>query len=161
MLYDISDSNLNRIDELPNIDDKKNTFSPFWQNYFTTDSNPVDGDGIIYNPYDSCIAYGYDVVFGVAGIRCDTNMHYGTDEGQKLVNDLSNDRPCHLIMHNHRTYGDHSVLAIGYVDFTYDSIYNDPSSTYIRIADGWSSTADRYVWGSCYGTWNYISVIVY
>lgn len=241
MLYDISDSNLNRIDELPNIDDKKNTFSPFWQNYFTTDSNPVNGDGIIYNPYDgesgyydnnyclisggdlsyfitddfygndncaptaatnlcyyyavthgyweleldswdgtynefykvmdaneyrpgtydSCIAYGYDVVFGVAGIRCDTNMHYGTDEGQKLVNDLNNDRPCHLIMHNHRTYGDHSVLAIGYVDFTYDSIYNDPSSTYIRIADGWSSTADRYVWGSCYGTWNYVSVIVY
>lgn len=39
--------------------------------------------------------------------------------------------------------------------------YNDPSSTYIRIADGWSSTADRYVWGSCYGTWNYVSVIVY
>lgn len=88
-------------------------------------------------------------------------MHYGTDEGQKLVNDLNNGRPCHLIMHNHRTYGEHSVLAIGYVDFTYDSIYNDPSSTYIRIADGWSSTADRYVWGSCYGTWNYVSVIVY
>ena len=96
------------------LDSWDGTYNEFYKVMDTNEYGP--------GTYDSCIAYGYDVVFGVAGIRCDTNMHYGTDEGQKLVNDLNNDRPCHLIMHNHR---------------------------------------NRYVWGSCYGTWNYVSVIVY
>ena len=240
ILYDISDSNYNKINELPEAKSKSTDLSLFWENTTTGGSDPSNGDNIIYYPYagetgycdsnyclisggdlsyyttgafndenncaptaatnlcyyyaqargywglklgtwygtynefyeamdtnDSCqgtydgsVPYGYDIVFGVADIGCDATLHYGTDEGQKLVKDLDNNRPCHLIMHAHRLYGDHSVLAVGYVDFTYDSIYNDPSSTYIRIADGWSTNCDRYVWGSCYGTWNYVSVIV-
>lgn len=53
-------------------------------------------------------------------------------------------------------------------DGTYNEFYKVMDTNEYRpgtydscIADGWSSTADRYVWGSCYGTWNYVSVIVY
>lgn len=65
-------------------------------------------------------------------------------------------RPVHLMLHDHYKYKNHSVIALGYMQFRYD----DYDSIYIRIADGWSRTANRYVWGMCYGTWNYVSVEV-
>ena len=128
----------------------KNTFNHF-MNYMGTDLSDGTWD---YNIWDA-----YEAVFEDADIGCTAVTHYGTNEGRLIVEELNKNRPCHLIMHNHETYGDHSVLAIGYADFTYDGWWNEPSSTYIRIADGHTSNSNRYVWGACYGTWNYVSVI--
>lgn len=63
------------------------------------------------------------------------------------------------MIHHHPVYGYHSVLTVGYVDFTYGAWSDEPNSTYIRIADGWTKGCNRYVWGNCYGSWNYVSVI--
>ncbi len=52
----------------------------------------------------------------------------------------------------------HSVVALGYSQFTYSSIGS--RSIYIRIADGWTNYPSRYVWGNCQGNWNYVSVLV-
>jgi hypothetical protein len=52
------------------------------------------------------------------------------------------------MLHDHYKYKNHSVIALGYMKFRYD----DYDSMYIRIADGWIRTANRYVWGMCYGT---------
>lgn len=51
-------------------------------------------------------------------------------------------------MHEHYAYGNHCVLALGYVQFEYDKkqFYTDSKySRYLRIADGWTKTADRFV----------------
>lgn len=88
-------------------------------------------------------------------MSCQAWLFSGTNNGRYIVNELNNDRPCHLIVHNHYMYGDHSVLAVGYAEYRYGNSY----STYIRIADGWTNYPSRYVWGACYGTWKYVVVI--
>ena len=104
---------------------------------------------------DEDIADAYESYFDEIGINCNARLHYSTSEGQRVVDELSNNRAVNLIMHNHRRYKDHSVLALGYIQFKYNGY---GYSTYIRIADGWTKNPDRYVWGSCVGTWNYVTV---
>lgn len=104
---------------------------------------------------DEDIADAYESYFDEIGINCNARLHYSTSEGQRVVDELSNNRAVNLIMHNHRRYKDHSVLALGYIQFKYNGY---GYSTYIRIADGWTKDPDRYVWGSCVGTWNYVTV---
>lgn len=74
------------------------------------------------------------------------------------MKEIDKNRPCHLVVHNHYKYGDHSVLAVGYQQFVYEHWYGDNHETYIRIADGWTNKANRFVWGSCKGNWNYVSI---
>lgn len=113
------------------------------------------GTRAIYGTSDTAIAGAYETYFNYVGLSCQATLHYSTDYGQKIVDELRNSRPVHLILHNHRTYGNHSVLALGFYQFQYD----DGNSTYIRIADGWSTDPNRYVWGGCAGYWNYVTVI--
>ena len=49
---------------------------------------------------------------------------------------------------DHGTYEDHAVLALGYMEFEYKSkqkILNGRYSRYLRVADGWSSTPNRFI----------------
>lgn len=85
-------------------------------------------------------------------------FHSGTSKGKKIVSVIDGGRPCHLILHGHYMYEDHSVLAVGYQQYIYEHWYGDTYQTYIRIADGWTSKASRFVWGGCKGSWNYVCV---
>lgn len=105
---------------------------------------------------DINIPGAYMQYFSDLGLTCWASLHYHTNNGQDIVNEIANGRPVHLLMYNHNKYGDHSVLAVGYQKYK----YNDYDSIYIRIVDGWSRTPNRYVWGMCYGTWDYVSVSV-
>lgn len=100
----------------------------------------------------------YIIYFEERGLACDAHLFYGTNNGRYIVNELRQDRPCHLILHNHKRYGDHSVLAVGYSEFMYNTGMVTSYSIYIRIADGWTNYPSRFVWGACYGTWNYVAV---
>ena len=90
-------------------------------------------------------------------LKNDVKLHLGTSGGVEIMNEIDKGFPCHLILHSHKKYNDHSVFAIGYQLFYYNDI-NKPYDIFIRIADGWTSQPNRYVWGGCYGNWNYVTV---
>lgn len=128
---------------------------PRWTNVhddFYNLMNTHDGSGTS----DFSIASAYEDYFNQVGLSCKATLHFTTDFGQKIVDELDNSRPVHLILHDNRTYSEHSVLALGYYQFEYNGSGN---STYIRIADGFSESPNRYVWGGCAGYWNYVTVI--
>lgn len=67
-----------------------------------------------------------------------------------VVNQLDNGhggRPFIYCVYNHHVYSDHAMLALGYVEFEYADTLNNKSvySRYIRVADGWSNSPDRFV----------------
>ena len=99
----------------------------------------------------------YIKYFSEKSIKNDVKLHLGTSGGVEIMNEIDKGFPCHLILHSHKKYNDHSVFAIGYQLFYYNDI-NKPYDIFIRIADGWTSQPNRYVWGGCYGNWNYVTV---
>ena len=121
----------------------------FWAFYDYMDTSKTIGT------YDTKVAGAYEAYFKECGLSCSAYFYQGTNNGLAIVEELNNNRPCHLMIHNHYKYGNHSVLALGYSQFRYGSAY----STYIRIADGWTNYPSRYVWGPCSGAWNYVVVI--
>lgn len=128
----------------------KDTFNAFFD-YMETKKK---GGTQIVNIPDAFMLY-----FEERGLSCWARLYYGTNNGQSVVDELNNNRPCYLSMIEHSMYGDHGVLALGYYQFTYDHWYGDSYSTYIQIADGWTYYPSRYVWGGCSGTWQYVVVI--
>lgn len=108
---------------------------------------------------DDKVAGAYEAYFNEVGLSCSAYFYRGTNNGRNVVNELNNDRPCHLMVHDHYKYKQHGVLAVGYSEFTYFGWYQNSYSTYIRIADGWTDYPTRYVWGACNGYWNYVVVI--
>ena len=107
---------------------------------------------------DNMLATGYKRYLSKKGFNHSVSFHKGTSYGKDLMKDIDKNRPCHLVVHGHYMYGNHSVLAVGYQQFIYKHWYGNNHETYIRIADGWTNKANRYVWGSCKGNWNYVSI---
>ncbi len=107
---------------------------------------------------DSMVTTGYTKYLSSKGFNYSIKFHEGTHDGKDLIGEIDKNRPCHLIVHNHYKYSDHSVLAVGYQQYIYEHWYGDNYETYIRIADGWTSKANRFVWGNCKGYWNYVSI---
>lgn len=126
-----------------------------WNNAFDSLAEYMETSYYESGTSDDNVADAYRLYFDEVGFSCQAWLFSGTNNGRYIVNELNNDRPCHLIVHNHYMYGDHSVLAVGYAEYRYGNSY----STYIRIADGWTNYPSRYVWGACYGTWKYVVVI--
>ncbi|MDD5936551.1 MAG: hypothetical protein PUC65_13495 [Clostridiales bacterium] len=77
-----------------------------------------------------------------------------TNSGQKVIDKLNDNVPGILGLHNNNCYGNHYVLALGYMQFC----YTNSTSNYIRIEDGWLAYPNRYVWGDCDGWWSYICI---
>jgi hypothetical protein len=50
--------------------------------------------------------------------------------------------PFHMVVQGHYLYGDHSVVGLGYVQYKYGLL---SYSRYIRVADGWTSSAGRFI----------------
>ena len=59
-----------------------------------------------------------------------------------MINEISSYWPFHICVNSHPYYGDHSMAAFGYIRYKYSSGYY---SLYIRVADGKSSSANRFV----------------
>lgn len=68
-----------------------------------------------------------------------------------VVEELDNggaSRPFIFVVTDHGTYEEHALLALGYMEFEYKSkqqILNGRYSRYLRVADGWSSTPNRFI----------------
>ena len=92
-------------------------------------------------------------------IKCKSKTYSGTNGGAKIVAELKNRRPCVLHVYNHKKYEDHSMLALGYETYRYKSGSSEKTDIYIRVADGWTKSSGRYVWGGCRGNWDYTSVM--
>ena len=127
----------------------KETFKKIYKYMETNDTNGT---------LDANLVNGYSKFLKAVGIACTVKFHNGTSNGKKIVTEINNNRPCHLALHNHYRYGDHSVLAVGYQKYTYEHWYGDNVEIYIRISDGWQRYPWRWVWGNCTGSWNYVSV---
>lgn len=128
----------------------ENVFNTFFE-YMETDNETGTNETNAYN--------GYRWFFNEADIQYSLNYYTGTNNGRSIVSEIDAGYPADLFLHNYQCYIDHSVLAVGYRQYNYDS----GESIYIRIADGWgegnnlTQIPDRYVWGDCQGNWNYIS----
>lgn len=122
----------------------------FWEMFELMETDKKHGT------YDRNVEDSYKLYFYDRGLSCRAYCYYGTNNGLYIVDELDNNRPCHLMVHGHYKYTDHAVVALGYSQFTYSNGYY---STYIRIADGWTNYPSRYVWGHCQGNWNYVVVI--
>ncbi len=111
----------------------------------TTDTNALNGY-VNYIRSRGYTAYG--------------RMIKGTHDGIDIANQLyTYKNPVHMSIYNHPTYGNHSVLAVGYQKYAYNGVFGKQYSTYIQIADGWKSgTPTRYIWGNCVGTWTYFEI---
>ena len=104
------------------------------------------------------IAPAYRRYFKEKGVLCDVSYNDGAAGGLNIAKEIDKDFPCHLNLKNHSAYDNHDVLALGYQIFYYKKSAAKDYDIFIRIADGWSSEPNRYVWGDCKGTWHYISV---
>ena len=69
----------------------------------------------------------------------------------KVMTEIDLGRPVLLSLKETKCYGNHTVVALGYDTFKYANGY---ISRYIRIADGWSTKANRFIWGDADGYWN-------
>jgi hypothetical protein len=133
-----------------------------WQGTFNSFYTLMKTDKVNGGTSDGNVASAYVSYFSSKGLTCSASYTGTTYSGASIVTQINNNRPCHLMLHSHCVYGDHSVLALGYQKYTYadDTGWGqDTDSIYIRIADGWIRSATRYVWGSCEGWWGYVSVI--
>ena len=68
---------------------------------------------------------GIDYAINIKGckLHASATLHEGTHNGADIVKEIDKDRPCHLVVHKHRKYKDHSVLAVGYQKYTYKSFF--------------------------------------
>lgn len=107
---------------------------------------------------DVDVAAAYEKYIKERGFKVTTSFHRGTNAGKDIVKEIDRNRPCHLILHGHYKYSDHSVLAVGYQQYIYKKAFFTRYETYIRIVDGWTRRPTRYVWGGCKGNWNFVSI---
>lgn len=76
-----------------------------------------------------------------------TEAYYSTCTNTTHFNDyikaeINVGRPVLIALWNDQTYGNHTVLGVGYTRYMYNGAY---TSHYIRIVDGWQNTVNRYV----------------
>lgn len=101
--------------------------------------------------YDSDIQNGIKkylnkVDFGNSTVKLDNDVSWND-----CVNEItggSNGYPFILTVEGHYLYGNHAVLALGYMDFKYEKKQTSTNSThsrYLRIADGWNNSANRFI----------------
>ena len=73
------------------------------------------------------------------------NVQYytkGSSTWSKIESEIRANYPIVVLLQGHTYYEDHYVLGLGCAIFTYS---DSSTSNYIRIADAWSTSANRYV----------------
>ncbi len=119
----------------------KSTYSKLYS-YMKTDK-----DGT----YDKDIRDGIKKYLDLCGFKKSVVKLNTSPDFYDVVYELDNggaSRPFIFGVEDHGTYGEHSLLAIGYMEFEYKTkqkVLNGRYSRYLRVADGWSSSSDRFV----------------
>lgn len=97
------------------------------------------------------IATGMKKYLNKVGLKSSSVKWYPTFDFADVVYELDNGKggnPFIFCLYDHYLYGDHAVLALGYMEFEYKKVQSATKSKYsryLRIADGWSSSANRFV----------------
>lgn len=87
--------------------------------------------------YSRFIQSGMEEYVTSRGYSCATALDVNNPTGVATF-EIDNGRPLLLALYRDSTYGDHVVMAVGYK--------TENGTTYFRIADGWGSTANRYIY---------------
>ena len=101
--------------------------------------------------YDEDIRDGIKKYLDLFGFKKSVVKLNDSPDFADVVYELDNGgtaRPFIFGVVDHGTYEDHAVLALGYMEFEYKSkqkILNGRYSRYLRVADGWSSTPNRFI----------------
>lgn len=97
--------------------------------------------------YNKNIVSGYISFLKEVGVSFKTVSRSTYVSWKQMKQEIDNDYPFHLAIvskENGGYYGDHSVLALGYVFYTYNSGNQYTYSRYMAIRDGWNKEL-RYV----------------
>ena len=110
----------------------------------------VTKDGTLWDDFDAGVKT-YLHAQGFTGATAKTKHTLPKDVIDKL--DYNNSILISVV--DNRCYGTHTMLALGYMDFGYKG---GKHSKYIRVANGWTSKADRFIWWYTSGGMRYCSV---
>ncbi len=113
-----------------------NSFKKFY-NYFGT----TPGIGT----YNSKLGNGFYMYFRDCGISLTKNQYISNPTISILKKEIDDGYPFEFCLLSHKLYGDHHVLALGYVTYIYRNGNTLTNSDYIRVADGWCNNGNRYV----------------
>lgn len=86
------------------------------------------------------------------------SKHYTTYKDSEVIKQIDNGFPVHISLNNHFNYGNHSVLAVGYIRYQYKTTLGYKYKTYLRIVDGFVSTPNRFITSSSSGDWDYFTM---
>ncbi len=84
----------------------------------------------------------YSTYLDEAGFDNATLIYNSTATWNSMYIEVSDDYPFHFVVQDHYLYKDHSVLGVGYDEYNHGTL---AKSRYIRVADGWTSSCDRYI----------------
>ena len=106
------------------------TYSLIYDDMRTTPTNGT---------YPSYMRSGIEEYVTGRGYSCTATLN-DTDPVGVAAFEIQNGRPVLFAIYGDSTYGNHAVMAVGYK--TENGIY------YFRVADGWGSTANRYIYNN-------------
>lgn len=125
-----------------NINDKTNLLNTDWTTTFNR-LRTIMGHTNQYL-YTSNVTSSIQSYFRERGYSSATASYIEYPSVSQMTSPLSNDNPQIVLVNGHYTYGDHFMLTLGYETYRYD---DGSSTTYFRVADGWSSN-NRYIYYS-------------
>ena len=76
------------------------------------------------------------------------NAHIDFNDVINQLNNGHGGRPFLYFVYDHKLYENHTMLALGYMEFEYNTKQTSTKSKYsryIRVADGWNNYPDRFV----------------
>lgn len=123
-----------------NINDKTNLLKTDWVTTFNRLRTIMGHTS--QNLYTSNVTSSIQSYFRERGYSSATASYIEYPTVSQMTSPLSNDNPQIVLVNGHYTYGDHFMLTLGYETYRYN---NGSSTTYFRVADGWSSN-NRYIY---------------
>lgn len=123
-----------------NINNKTNLLNTNWTTTFNRLRTIMGHTSQIL--YTNNVTSSIQSYFRERGYSSATASYIEYPTVSQMTSPLSNDNPQIVLVNGHYTYGDHFMLTLGYETYRYD---DGSSTTYFRVADGWSSN-NRYIY---------------
>lgn len=123
-----------------NINNKTNLLNTNWTTTFNRLRTIMGHTSQIL--YTDNVASSIQSYFRERGYSSATASYIEYPSVNQMTSPLSNDNPQIVLVNGHYTYGNHFMLTLGYETYRYD---DGSSTTYFRVADGWSSN-NRYIY---------------
>lgn len=110
------------------------TFKKLYSLFGTTDKGT----------YDSNLVSGYKKFFDLVSVKYSSITKSNHVNFNQMKKEIDAGYPFHIMVYKHQKYEDHSMLAVGYVTYVHVGSVTQYSN-YIRVVDGFSEKANRYV----------------